>query len=372
MVNRLRELRTLEGIASCSAALRLMTHLQLSEPQAEHLLLEIVRHREELTRWLERDPGIQVAAIDYLYNVRSLLRNPAVVEMSQLQQTERYAITDPLTDLYNRRYFQNALETEIRRSRRHSLAMALLMLDLDSFKSVNDVYGHPFGDRVLRRSGQVVRRAVRESDTACRFGGEEFAVVLPETDRLGGLAVGDRVRNAIREDFGENPVDGRLVAMTISGGVACYPADGDTADGLIARADQALYRSKAGGRNTVVIHHSEKRRSVRYPVKRTATARLAARPEGESTTAAPIDLSESGALLETRGAYRPAESVELTIEGGSQPCRLIGRVVRVESKRDATQRHRVAIAFEHPMPASTLLEHVVRGRPGRLSFGDRV
>ena len=188
LLSRLREIRSFEGLAAFSEVVHLLAHVELTEPDAEELLVELLRHRGEMSGQLGRDPGLQVAAIDFLTHVRPLLTNPTVVELTLLDQTERYAITDPLTDLFNRRFFQSALDTEVRRSHRHSLELAVLMLDLDSFKSVNDVYGHPFGDRVLRRAGGAIRRSVRESDTACRFGGEEFCVILPETDRLGAFA----------------------------------------------------------------------------------------------------------------------------------------------------------------------------------------
>ena len=218
---------------------------------AEQLLGELQQHREKLGAALGRDPGLQVAAIDFLSNVRRLISSPTVIEYAQLERTERSAMTDPLTTMFNRRYFDSALEIEVRRSRRYSLGMSLLLLDLDFFKSVNDIYGHVFGDLVLRRAGQVVRRAVRESDVACRFGGDEFAVILPETDRLGAYAVAERIRRRIESRFANTPLEGRLVAMTASGGLAVFAEDGAAGEKLVERADQALYQAKRDGRNLV-------------------------------------------------------------------------------------------------------------------------
>jgi diguanylate cyclase (GGDEF)-like protein len=345
----------------------LLAHVELTETDAEELLVELLRHRREMSRKLDRDPGLQVAAIDFLTHIRPLLTNPTVVELTLLDQTERYAITDPLTDLFNRRYFQSALDTEIRRSQRHALEMAVLMLDLDSFKSVNDVYGHPFGDRVLRRAGRVIRRSVRESDTACRVGGEEFCVILPETDRLGAFAAGERVRRNIENDFADTPIDGRLVAMTISGGVACFPEDSERSDGLVDRADEALYRSKLRGRNRVIIHHAEKRRTTRYPAKPSARARLASRPAGVSDRVQPLNLSTGGALLESDRNYSRADAVVLTLEGGSESCVLPARVVRIEVPDGMTVR-RVAVEFERPISVSSLTDYIVRSRPSWASF----
>lgn len=368
LLSRLREIRSFEGLAAFSEVVHLLAHVELTEPDAEELLVELLRHRGEMSGQLGRDPGLQVAAIDFLTHVRPLLTNPTVVELTLLDQTERYAITDPLTDLFNRRFFQSALDTEVRRSHRHSLELAVLMLDLDSFKSVNDVYGHPFGDRVLRRAGGAIRRSVRESDTACRFGGEEFCVILPETDRLGAFAAGERVRRNLENDFADTQIDGRLVAMTISGGVACFPDDGETSEALVDRADEALYRSKLRGRNRIVIHHAEKRRATRYPVNTSTRARLAMRPRGEADEVHPLNLSTGGALLESVRGYRRADAVVLTLECGSGPCILPARVVRVED-RDGAEVRRVAVEFERPMSASTLTDFVVRSRPSWASFG---
>ena len=368
LLSRLREIRSFEGLTACAEVVHLLAHVELTEADAEELLVELMHHRGEMSGMLGRDPGLQVAAIDFLTHVRPLLTNPTIVELTLLDQTERYAITDPLTDLFNRRFFQSALDTEVRRSHRHSLKIAVLMLDLDSFKSVNDVYGHPFGDRVLRRAGRVIRRSVRESDTACRVGGEEFCVILPETDRLGAFAAGERVRRNVENDFADAPIDGRLVAMTISGGVACFPEDGDSSEGLVDRADEALYRSKLRGRNRVVIHHAEKRRTTRYPVNPSARARLVSRPTGDPGEVQPLNLSTGGALLESDRSYSRADSVVLTLEGGAGPCVLPARVVRVEAP-DGTSVRRIAVEFERPMSASTLTDFVVRSRPSWASFG---
>jgi len=279
LLTRLKELRELERAPVFSLVLYMLAHLSMSEEQAEGLLVELLEHREHVGAELGRDPGLRVAAIDYLCNVRKLLRNPTIVELSQLENTERCAATDSLTGLYNRRYFDTAIEVEVRRSARYSLEASLLMLDLDAFKPVNDLYGHPFGDLVLRQAGSIIRRAVRESDLACRFGGEEFTVLLPETTRLGAFAVAERVRRAVEREFAHKPLEGRAVAMTVSGGVACYPHDGRDPHSLVERADRSLYLSKTAGRNRVSIYHSEQRRAVRYPVQGTARTRIA-RTEG--------------------------------------------------------------------------------------------
>jgi len=372
LMSRLREIRSLEGVASCSSLVHLLANLSLREEKAERLLIDLLRHRDELRRLLGRDPGLQVAAIDFLTNVRGMLRNPTIVELSQLRRTERSAITDHLTGLYNRRYFHSALDVEIRRSRRYVLPLSVLMLDLDSFKSVNDLYGHPFGDLVLQGVGQVMRRAVRDSDLACRIGGEEFAVILPETDRLGAYAVAERIRLRIEKTFSEKPIGGRAVAMSISGGIAAYPADGDEAGELVARADRALYQSKMRGRNRIILFHSERRRAVRYPVRPRARVRLCAANSKNQRSVKAVNLSTGGILVELSDGAVSEGPVELTLERRGTPGTIdrleaVGSVVRVEQQPEGGMT-RVAIAFESPISEEVLCRHVIvakLSRPGQ-------
>jgi len=358
LIARLRELRELERAPTCALVLHMIAHLDRPEEEAEAILEELLAHRERITAALGRDPGLRVSAIDFLTNVRKLLSNPTILEATQLERTERSAVTDALTDLFNRRYFDRALELEIRRSARYDLCASLLMLDLDAFKPVNDLYGHPFGDLVLKRAGKVIRRSVRESDVACRFGGEEFAVILPETDRLGAFAVAERVRCEVERRFVEQSIEGRAVAMTLSGGIATFPEDGRDAARLMTRADQALYLSKTRGRNRVSIYFSEKRRAVRYPVRRSSRASIA-RAAAPGGRAAPVNLSLAGALLATDESYRPAESVQVTFGGRGGDWVVGARIVRVEPPAPP-RRGRVAVAFESPLPETCIRQHVSR------------
>jgi diguanylate cyclase (GGDEF)-like protein len=371
LMARLREIRAQDGVAACSAALGLLAHLEMGEDDAERLLGELQQHREKLRASLGRDPGLHVAAIDFLSNVRRLISSPTVIEYAQLERTERSAMTDPLTTMFNRRYFESALDVEVRRSRRYSLGMSLLLLDLDFFKSVNDIYGHVFGDLVLRRAGRVVRRAVRESDVACRFGGDEFAVILPETDRLGAYAVAERIRRRIESRFANTPLEGRLVAMTASGGLAVFAEDGAAGEKLIERADQALYQAKSQGKNSIVIHHAERRRAVRFPVKPTTRAEIAAGPAQALFPVQPLNLSRGGALLET-GPEEPLSGVvELTLWEDNESWRVPGRVVRVEESAGRTSRL-VAVAFDRPLPETCLRRSVQASQPQRPQAGGLV
>jgi diguanylate cyclase (GGDEF)-like protein len=163
---------------------------------------------------------------------------------------ERQANTDGLTELPNRRHFEEALEAEISRAERFEGSLALILADLDDFKQVNDRYGHQAGDEVLQTFADILRTTVREIDLPARYGGEEFAVLLPQTDLVGAHQLAERLRRALAaRPMATHP--GGLVAVTASFGVAAFP-DAPTPAALFAAADEALYRAKRAGKNCVV------------------------------------------------------------------------------------------------------------------------
>jgi diguanylate cyclase (GGDEF)-like protein len=162
---------------------------------------------------------------------------------------QRQATTDDLTGLVNRRRFIEALESEIVRANAFHSPLSVVLGDLDHFKLVNDRFGHQTGDEVLRRFADLVREHLRDVDVPGRIGGEEFAILLPETDAAGAVAVAERIRRSLRS---LRPTPERSGAVTASFGVAQL-TPGETGDELLRRADVALYRAKSEGRNTVTV-----------------------------------------------------------------------------------------------------------------------
>lgn len=165
-------------------------------------------------------------------------------------ELERRAQTDALTGLSNRRHFYELAESELSRSRRYSAPMAVLMLDLDYFKLINDTHGHHAGDEVLKSFSQTCLETLREIDVVARIGGEEFAVLMPETSAEQGLEVAERLRLALAES--EVVVErGERLRFTVSIGATCLCAGDKNIDEVLKRADDALYQAKHAGRNTV-------------------------------------------------------------------------------------------------------------------------
>lgn len=174
------------------------------------------------------------------------------VENSQLYKlTKRLSITDELTGLFNYRYLQQRLDDEIERARRYSRSLSLLMLDADDFKKFNDTYGHIAGDQALSEIGAVLRAAVREIDVVCRYGGEEFSVVLPETDAEGAFVVAEKIRETVASHSFADGQGDRGVQVTVSIGLATYPSSAADREELLRQADDALYQAKHLGRDRV-------------------------------------------------------------------------------------------------------------------------
>jgi len=313
-----------QGHAVYSAALFILSHLSFSESEARRHWRRILAHRSLLGMTLHRDVGLRVAMLDYFVNVNRALDNPKVIELSVYERTERSALTDGLTGLYNHAYFVGALKREVQRARRAGTRVSLAMFDLDNFKRINDSRGHLEGDRVLARTAALVREGLREADVAARYGGEEFAVVLPDTPRTGAFVVAERTRRRVEERVGRRR-SGQSV--TVSGGVASFPDDAAGPEELVQRADQALYRSKADGKNRITLAEGERRRHLRVPVSHRVYVdgrvphRLAARAR---------NVSESGLLVSLDEPLPVGAAVSLEIRpAGSSKVGVRGEVVRV-------------------------------------------
>ncbi|WP_338762895.1 diguanylate cyclase [Massilia sp. METH4] len=170
----------------------------------------------------------------------------------QLRVSLRHqSVIDPLTQLYNRRYLDETLKRELSRAARRGTPLAVIMLDLDHFKRVNDTFGHEAGDLLLRNVGRVLLQSIRGSDVACRYGGEELVVLLPDCSLETAIARAERMRQAIRNL--NLTVNKDVLSASASFGVAAYPHHGDSAEALLQAADAAMYRAKHGGRDRVDV-----------------------------------------------------------------------------------------------------------------------
>ena len=172
----------------------------------------------------------------------------AIQNARYFEKVRHMAYVDGLTGLFNRRYFENRIEEEIERAKRYEGAMSIILVDIDHFKRLNDEYGHLLGDDVLRQVSTLFGVNLRKADVACRFGGEEFALLVPQTKGEDAFAVADKLRRVIAA----TAFPGVARPVTVTAGVASFPENGSTRDDLVRAADAALYSGKQSGRNTVV------------------------------------------------------------------------------------------------------------------------
>jgi diguanylate cyclase (GGDEF)-like protein len=215
-----------------------------------------------------RVEGLRIGADDYvakpfeeeelLARVGSMLRIKRAFDVvaATRNRMAELAVLDDLTGLYNVRYLQQRFGEEWKRAERHREPLAIAMLDVDHFKSVNDRHGHDVGDLVLREASARIKSSVRDTDVVARYGGEEFVVLLPSTQLAGALVVAERVRRAFADRAFDTP-RGRL-PVTTSIGLALYPSRGiSSKDHLLRAADAALYRAKEEGRDRICVHQDQ-------------------------------------------------------------------------------------------------------------------
>jgi len=223
-----------------------LTHKKYKENESRQLWVSIIKHRQCLNERLERDVGISVASLDYLTNIKGYLEEPKIIEDKKSKLFSEIALTDDLTGLYIREVFDVTLNREVERAKRNHQALSLVFIDIDNFKQINDRNGHLAGDEVLRKVANCIESSVREMDLPARYGGDEIAVIMPNTAIEDAKEVCDRIRKNVQTSTFESGVQ-----VTISVGLSLYDTAMKNLEEFIDAADSALYKAKETGKNNV-------------------------------------------------------------------------------------------------------------------------
>jgi diguanylate cyclase (GGDEF)-like protein len=241
---------TLEGLDESVRAqflrqfFRTIAQIDLTESQAADYWRQILQRRRELTDILGRKVSLKTAMVDVLASA-NFLRVPILMEYDDFKKLQINAATDPLTGLYNRRLFDEYCDKELNRAKRYGQHLAIVILDLHKMKEVNDRYGHLQGDKVLQLAAATLRKTLRASDFAFRIGGDEFALLLPQTDSEQAVTLCRRIRAQYEGEIRAIQID---IAVTLDFGVAVHPEDGEQKSELLGIADERLYELKRAGR----------------------------------------------------------------------------------------------------------------------------
>jgi diguanylate cyclase (GGDEF)-like protein len=297
------------------------TGLALSPAEASEAWHEVTLMLPGFRQKVGPPLGLPTLLLHYFHGRLGRLKDPRLIEGKDLEALRVSAITDPLTSLYNRRFLLEQLQREIARAERTGAVVAAVMIDLKGFKAVNDRWGHAAGDRVLARAARVIRASLRAVDAGCRWGGDEFVLVLPHTDFLSAFAVAERIRRRVAARV--RPAPG-VEGVDMHYGIASYPTDGKTVDFLLRVADVRLYQC----RDQLNFEGPERRHSPRF-----APEDMTVRVHGEGQTGwtAPIvDVSYGGIAIEAP-------------KGGRWPARWSAEIVR----RHDPQTHPVRLRARH-------------------------
>jgi diguanylate cyclase (GGDEF)-like protein len=240
-----------------------LTYRRFPTEEAEKIWSGIMAHKKAMQDALRRPVTFRVAALEYLESQTDYLRGVRLIARPEFESILSFVHVDEVSGIYSRRYFNDRLTEEVGRARRYASPLSLLLLDLDGFKQVNDSWGHVAGDHVLRQIGRLLKDTTRQTDVVCRFGGDEFALLLPETAIDSASVTAERIRQGVMSlpmpptdglgAFGPSGNGTAPMRLTLSIGGACFPSSCEEAEELVALADQMCLAAKRDGKNCVKI-----------------------------------------------------------------------------------------------------------------------
>jgi len=330
-------IRELDKIAADGGGLtysiffNVLTHIDFSPQKAQAYWRAILDHRRFLMQMLGRAVHLRTAICDYFCAVDKSLENPVFIDIHVFENKLKSLNYDSLTSLHTRSSMDETLARELARAKRYENELCLLFFDLDDFKRINDMFGHLAGDMVLKDVSRIIKSEIRTEDSAARYGGEEIVVVLPQTGKLDGLLIAERIRKRVAELVLE--YETKKIHTTISGGLSSFPIDAENVSDLLKFADNAMYQAKISGKNNIAVYSQNKRRYLRIDFFENIHVRqVGFNKNAGELTARSKNISKSGILFERRERFEIGAKVQLMIPvpENADAIVVLGRVVRVE------------------------------------------
>ncbi len=330
---KVSELEARLGSGVYAQLLYLLCHLDFPPDEARSHWRRVLEHHVRLGKKIGQPIDFRVAILDYFTSVNQHIENPKIIEIQIYMKTRDYAIRDELTSLYNYRYFSYQLDREVNRAQRLGGPLSLVIFDVDYFKWYNDWNGHLSGDKALKTVAEIMTREVRDSDLVTRYGGEEFAILLPDAGKTEAFQVADRIRAKVREhpfQYAEQQPNGRL---TVSAGLATFRADAEDQLSLVEAADMALYFAKGNGKDQVVTAGDEKRNWPRLELQLSGQVQCLSPEKHPFTT---DNVSEQGLQLRLTAPMQVGElfSFTLTLPERNREVAGVGKSLWVKEQAD--------------------------------------
>jgi diguanylate cyclase (GGDEF)-like protein len=342
LIEELNSLIADKGPEVHSFIFQILTNLDLHPKEAEKHWQQIINHCRDLSAATGREINLRTAVCDYFCSINKSLYNPKIIEIHLFEKAARSSTFDSLTGLLNRNAFDEALNREVSRAKRHDSNLTLLFMDIDDFKLVNDTMGHLAGDEVLKKVAQVVMSEKRSEDIASRYGGEEITILLPETGKADGWLIGERIRKKIEEI--EVSYEGKGIKITLSGGIASFPIDAGDDKTLLKNADLAMYRAKGFGKNNISLFSMDKRKNIRVDYSTSVEIQELGIHDKKVLTAITKSLSIGGILLESKYPLDVDSKIQINIAlDPKNPLLVIGTVV--QAKEIGPESFEISVSF---------------------------
>jgi diguanylate cyclase (GGDEF)-like protein len=354
---------------------RTVAQIDVSEEQGNEYWVRILRRRSDLADSQGRKISLKTAMVDVL-STANFLRVPVLIEYDELKKLQVNAATDALTGLHNRRLFDEYFEKEMNRAKRYGQQLAVVILDLHKLKEVNDRHGHLQGDQVLQIAAATLRRTLRSSDFAFRIGGDEFAVLLPQTDTEQAVTLCRRVRSQYESELA--PL-GLAIGVTLDFGVAVHPQDGDQKSTLMGLADKRLYELKHSGRmpsQAVPLEPQPIRERENPPAPAAPPAPRSAPPAAPGPTVVPPPVQHGDHRKWERVSLAGTKAHAILTEGSQKTAKVIdlsygGVALQFERPEDLPSQFNAVLHVPILPPVRVVLRkvHTVQMDSGRTRVG---